>query len=94
MVGDLAAPGNMSDALEGVDAVIHSAGLAHGMSGLPEDDYRAINTEATVGLAQLALTVTRNNVRVADDHLWTSPRHPGGELTVTTLVATAVAEQT
>jgi nucleoside-diphosphate-sugar epimerase len=54
VVGDLAAPRNMSDALAGVDAVIHSAGRAHGMSGLPEDDYRAINTEATVGLARAA----------------------------------------
>jgi nucleoside-diphosphate-sugar epimerase len=54
VVGDLAAPRNMSDALAGVDAVIHSAGLAHGMSGLPEDDYRAINTEATIGLARAA----------------------------------------
>ena len=35
VVGDLAAPRNMSDALAGVDAVIHSAGLAHGMSGPP-----------------------------------------------------------
>ena len=32
VVGDLAAPRNMSNALAGVDAVIHSAGLAHGMS--------------------------------------------------------------
>ena len=32
VVGDLAAPRNMSDALAGIDAVIHSAGLAHGMS--------------------------------------------------------------
>jgi UDP-glucose 4-epimerase len=54
VVGDLAAPRNMSDALAGVDAVIHSAGLAHRMSGLPEDDYRAINTDATVGLARAA----------------------------------------
>jgi nucleoside-diphosphate-sugar epimerase len=54
VVGDLAAPRNMSDALAGVDAVIHSAGLAHGMSGYPEDDYRAINTEATIGLARAA----------------------------------------
>jgi nucleoside-diphosphate-sugar epimerase len=54
VVGDLAAPRNMSDALAGVDAVIHSAGRAPGMSGLPEDDYRAINTEATVGLARAA----------------------------------------
>jgi nucleoside-diphosphate-sugar epimerase len=54
VVGDLAAPRNMSNALAGVQAVIHSAGLAHGMSGLPEDDYRAINTEATVTLARAA----------------------------------------
>jgi UDP-glucose 4-epimerase len=54
VVGDLAAPRNMSDALAGVDAVIHSAGLAHGMSGLPEDDYRSINTQATIGLARAA----------------------------------------
>ena len=54
VVGDLAAPRNMSDALAGIDAVIHSAGLAHGMSGFPEDDYRAINTEATVSLARAA----------------------------------------
>jgi nucleoside-diphosphate-sugar epimerase len=54
IVGDLAAPRNMSNALAGVHAVIHSAGIAHGMSGLPEDDYRAINTEATVGLARAA----------------------------------------
>ena len=54
VVGDLAAPRNMSDALAGIEAVIHSAGLAHGMSGIPEDDYRAINTEATVALARAA----------------------------------------
>ena len=35
VIGDLARPQNMSSALEGVDAVIHSAGLAHGMSGVP-----------------------------------------------------------
>lgn len=54
VIGDLARPRNMSAALEGVDAVIHSAGLAHAMSGIPEDDYRSINTEATVGLARAA----------------------------------------
>ena len=54
VVGDIAAPQNMAAALRGVDAVIHSAGLAHAMSGHPEDDYRAINTEATVGLARAA----------------------------------------
>jgi UDP-glucose 4-epimerase len=54
VVGDLARPQNMSAALADVDAVIHSAGLAHAMSGVPEDDYRVLNTEATIGLARAA----------------------------------------
>src|SRR5271169_6418193 len=54
VIGDLARPRNMSAALEGVDAVIHSAGLAPAMSGVPEDDYRVLNTEATIGLARAA----------------------------------------
>jgi len=54
VIGDLARPLNMSAALEGVDAVIHSAGFAPGMSGVPEDDYRLLNTEATIGLARAA----------------------------------------
>jgi UDP-glucose 4-epimerase len=44
----------MSAALQDVDAVIHSAGLAQAMSGVPEDDYRVINTEATINLARAA----------------------------------------
>jgi nucleoside-diphosphate-sugar epimerase len=54
VIGDLTRPQNMSAALAGVDAVIHSAGLAHAMSGVPEDDYRLLNTEATVRLARAA----------------------------------------
>jgi UDP-glucose 4-epimerase len=54
IIGDLARPQNMSAALEGVEAVIHSAGLSHGMTGVPEDDYRVLNTEATIGLARAA----------------------------------------
>ena len=54
VVGDLARPQNMSAALADVDAVIHSAGLAHAMSGLPEDDYRVLNTETTIALARAA----------------------------------------
>ena len=54
VVGDLARPQNMSAALAGVDAIIHSAGIAHAMSGRPEDDYRVLNTEATIGLARAA----------------------------------------
>ena len=54
VVGDLARPQNMAEALADADAVIHSAGIAHAMSGVPEDDYRALNTEGTIGLAQAA----------------------------------------
>ena len=54
VVGDLTRPQNMAAALADADAVIHSAGLAHTMSGLPEDDYRALNTEASIVLARAA----------------------------------------
>lgn len=54
VVGDLTRPMNMSAALAGVDAIVHSAGLAHAMSGAPEDDYRTLNTEATRRLAEAA----------------------------------------
>jgi nucleoside-diphosphate-sugar epimerase len=54
VVGDLARPVNMAAALADVDAVIHSAAIAQGMSGRPEDDYRVLNTEATVALARAA----------------------------------------
>lgn len=54
VIGDIASPHNMAAALRDVDMVIHSAGLAHAMSGRPEDDYRSINTEATLKLAQAA----------------------------------------
>lgn len=60
IVGDLTRPTNMAAALAGVDAVVHSAGLAHAMSGAPEDDYRTLNTEAT---RQLAEAATRARVR-------------------------------
>jgi UDP-glucose 4-epimerase len=52
VIGDLLRPQNLSAALENVDAVIHSAGIGYGMTGIPEDDYRMLNTEATVGLAR------------------------------------------
>lgn len=54
IIGDLARPQNMSAAFAGISAVIHSAGIAHAMSGIPEDDYRALNAEATVNLAHAA----------------------------------------
>jgi nucleoside-diphosphate-sugar epimerase len=54
VIGDLRYPQNLATALAGVDVVIHSAGVAHAASGLPEDDYRTINTAATVALAKAA----------------------------------------
>jgi len=54
VIGDLARPQNMAAALADVDAVIHSAGVSHAASGLPDDDYRVLNTEATIGLARAA----------------------------------------
>lgn len=54
LIGDIAKPYNMSEALAEVDAVIHTAGIASTMSGLPEDDYRVFNTEATVRFAKAA----------------------------------------
>jgi nucleoside-diphosphate-sugar epimerase len=54
VIGDLARPMNMAAALADVDAVIHSAGVAHAMSGRPADDYRVLNTEATIALARAA----------------------------------------
>jgi len=54
VIGDLARPYNMSEALAEIDAVIHTAGIASTMSGIPEDDYRLFNTEATVRFAKAA----------------------------------------
>jgi nucleoside-diphosphate-sugar epimerase len=54
VIGDIRFPQNLTTALRGVDAIIHSAGVAHAASGVPEDDHRSINTEATVALARAA----------------------------------------
>jgi nucleoside-diphosphate-sugar epimerase len=54
VIGDLTRPQNLSAALAGVDAVVHSAGVPHGMSGLPEADHRILNAEATRNLARAA----------------------------------------
>lgn len=51
LIGDLASPVNLNEAMRSVDYVIHSAGIAHAMSGRPEDDYRAVNRDATRALA-------------------------------------------
>jgi nucleoside-diphosphate-sugar epimerase len=54
VIGDISRPQNMGAALEGVDAIVHSAGLPGTMSGIPEDDYRVLNTQATISLAHAA----------------------------------------
>ncbi len=54
VIGDLARPQNLSAALQGVDAVVHSAGVAHGATGVPEADHRILNAEATRNLARAA----------------------------------------
>src|SRR5438552_2235436 len=54
IIGDLARPQNLAAAFRDVTAVVHSAGLAPGMSGMPTDDYRTINVEATAALARAA----------------------------------------
>lgn len=53
-IGDLAAPVDWTDALRGVDHVVHMAGLAHAGPGLDEALYRRINTQATLDLARAA----------------------------------------
>ncbi|KMO11585.1 NAD-dependent epimerase/dehydratase family protein [Methylobacterium platani] len=78
VVGDLARPQNMAAALGGADAVVHSAGLAHALSGAPDDDYRTFNTEATRGLAQAAARArVRRFVFLSSIRAQTGPSAPG-----------------
>jgi UDP-glucose 4-epimerase len=56
-VGAIGAQTDWSRALDGIDAVVHLAGLAHIVRGATPAQiaaYRAINTEATVALARAA----------------------------------------
>ncbi|WP_332692871.1 NAD-dependent epimerase/dehydratase family protein, partial [Bosea sp. (in: a-proteobacteria)] len=54
VIGDLGRPVDWSLALAGVRHVVHAAGLAHADTDLPEEDYRRINTQATLALADAA----------------------------------------
>lgn len=56
VTGNLMSPVDWRAALEGVDHVVHMAGLAHVGPGLDEALYRRINTEATLELARAAET--------------------------------------
>lgn len=53
-IGDLGAPIDWPPLVDGVDHVVHSAGLAHAACDIPEERYRLVNTEATLALAQAA----------------------------------------
>ena len=53
-IGDLGAPIDWRPVLDGVDHVVHSAGLAHADGDIPEERYRAVNTQATLALARAA----------------------------------------
>lgn len=52
--GDLSEPIDWRPALDGVDHVVHMAGLAHAGPGLDEALYARVNTQATLELAQAA----------------------------------------
>jgi UDP-glucose 4-epimerase len=54
VTGDIALQIDWSRALDGVQHVVHLAGLAHAGPGLDEELYRRINTQATLDLAQAA----------------------------------------
>jgi len=53
-IGDLGAPIDWQPLLDGVDLVVYSAGLAHADGAIPEERYRAVNTDATLALARAA----------------------------------------
>ncbi|POR50465.1 NAD-dependent epimerase/dehydratase family protein [Bosea psychrotolerans] len=54
VTGDLATAIDWRAALEGVDHVVHMAGLAHAGPGLDEALYQQVNTQATLDLAEAA----------------------------------------
>lgn len=52
---DLTQPFDWSPLLDGVDQVVHLAGIAHAGRGVPEERYDVINRQATARLAAAAL---------------------------------------
>lgn len=54
-IGDLDRPVDWRAALDGVDHVVHMAGLAHAGPGRDEASYRRVNTDATLALADAAI---------------------------------------
>ncbi|WP_432430772.1 NAD-dependent epimerase/dehydratase family protein [Chelatococcus daeguensis] len=54
VIGDLAGPVDWASGLGGVDAIVHGAGIAHVGPGVAEARYQAVNTDATLALADAA----------------------------------------
>lgn len=81
-VGDLAAPRDLASALDGVDAVIHLAGIAHRGGEIAEDRYHAVNAEGTRLLAKAAAVagvghfIFVSSIKVNGDRTTGSPFRP------------------
>jgi UDP-glucose 4-epimerase len=78
VIGDLTRPLNLSTALAGVDAIVHSAGVSPGVSGLPDADHRTLSSEATriLGLAAQRARV-KKFVFLSSIRAQTGPTAPG-----------------
>ncbi|MHB2167370.1 NAD-dependent epimerase/dehydratase family protein [Alsobacter sp. R-9] len=63
--------------LEGVDAVVHSAAIAHVGPGLDEDLYRRVNTDATLALGEAAAGRVGRFVFVSSIRAQAGPTAPG-----------------
>lgn len=53
-IADLGAAIDWRPLLDGVDHVVHGAGLAHADGDIPEERYQAVNTQATLDFARAA----------------------------------------
>ena len=77
VTADLAAPMDWTDALAGVDAVIHSAGIAHAGPGLPDALYERVNRDATLELARAAAGRVGRFVFLSSIRAQSGPTAPG-----------------
>ena len=84
-IGDLAGPVDWAPLLDGVDAVVHAAAIAHTGPSLPDDLYDRVNRDAVLALAEAArgrvrrfvfLSSIRAQCGVTSDHLLTEADAP------------------
>lgn len=76
VAADLTAPTDWAEALEGVDAVVHAAGIAHAGTDLPESLYERVNHRATVELAHAAAGRVRRFVFLSSIRAQSGPTAP------------------